>query len=321
MAKDDTIKRRGGKVSLIRNSKQIMAATAYKPTTDINRNFTRILRDKDLNIKIPRFPTLETKSLPIPRGNTSYALAKRAEYEEKNLYKAETLYKQAILEGERVESALKDLASVLHQQGKTQDACELLKKHSESLSSDPTKFQNLPINLEKQVIPSGNCLNKCLRISGLSQNTTESHVRKLFKNSTRILDIVIHLGIEYESIVRYAILKFPSHSAARKTLESFHHWDRYSIEWVSVNGEIVGDANFLRQPKQGERTKLLAPLFCCALFARDPENLSFTLPVDKSFHIKDERHEAETPEYLIGKSLSKMLSFDIESSPEQQLAD
>jgi RNA recognition motif-containing protein len=177
------------------------------------------------------------------------------------------------------------------------------------------------INLEKQVVPSGNCLNKYLRISGLSQHTTEAHIRKLFKNSTRISDIVIHLGIEYEAILRYAILKFPSHSAARKTLESFHHWDRYRIEWVSVNGEIVGDANFLRQPKQGELKKLLAPLFCCALFARDPENLSFTLPVDKSFHIKDERHDAETPEYLIGNSLSHILSFDIENSPSQLLAD
>lgn len=311
MARDDYIEIRGQKESLSRSSKQIMASTSYKPSTSPNRNFNRILRDKDLNIRTPRYTTSETKSLPIPRGNTSYALAKLAEYKEKNLYKAETLYKQAILEGERVESALKDLASVLHQQGKTQDACELLKKHSESLSSDPTKFQNLLINLEKQVVPSGNCLNKYLRISGLSQHTNEAHIRKLFKNSTRILDIVIHLGIEYESIVRYAILKFPSHSAARKTLESFHHWDRYRIEWVSINGEIVGDANFMRQPKQGERTKLLAPLFCCALFARDPENLSFTLPIDKSFHIKDDKHDSETPEYLIGNSLSRMLSFDI----------
>lgn len=57
----------------------------------------------------------ETKSLPIPRGNSPYAMAKRAEYEERNLRKAEYYYKQAITAGERVESALKDLASVLHQ--------------------------------------------------------------------------------------------------------------------------------------------------------------------------------------------------------------
>lgn len=56
----------------------------------------------------------DSKTLPIPRGNSPYAMAKRAEYEERNLRKAEYYYKQSIKIGERVESALKDLASVLH---------------------------------------------------------------------------------------------------------------------------------------------------------------------------------------------------------------
>jgi hypothetical protein len=54
------------------------------------------------------------KRFPIPRGNSFYADAKRAEYIEKNLAKAENLYKKEIESGERKESAVKDLAVVYH---------------------------------------------------------------------------------------------------------------------------------------------------------------------------------------------------------------
>ena len=51
---------------------------------------------------------------PIPRGNSFYAEAKRAEYIEKNLEKAASLYLKEIHSGDRKESAVKDLAVVMH---------------------------------------------------------------------------------------------------------------------------------------------------------------------------------------------------------------
>ena len=66
------------------------------------------------------------KNLPIPSGYSTYALAKRAEYVQKDLNLAKYYYHRAIAEGERTESAIKDLASLLHQEGKTQEACDLL---------------------------------------------------------------------------------------------------------------------------------------------------------------------------------------------------
>ena len=64
--------------------------------------------------------------LPIPKGETYYAKAKIAEYQERDLDKAEYYYKLAIKKGERTVSAIKDLASLMHQRGKTKEACEFL---------------------------------------------------------------------------------------------------------------------------------------------------------------------------------------------------
>jgi hypothetical protein len=76
------------------------------------------------------------KSFPLPRGNSNYAIAKRAEYVKKDLNEAETYYKLAILHGERVESAIKDLAGILHQKGRTDEACDLLEQNSDLFSEE-----------------------------------------------------------------------------------------------------------------------------------------------------------------------------------------
>jgi len=58
----------------------------------------------------------------------------------------------------------------------------------------------------------------------------------------------------------FAIVRFPSHSAARKTLESFVDWNRYKVEWVTVEGEVVGDASITKEKEERP------PAFCYAVF-------------------------------------------------------
>jgi hypothetical protein len=57
---------------------------------------------------------IDGKLYPIPPGDTPYCFAKRAEYIEKDLVKAEHYYLRAIESGERLASSVKDLASILH---------------------------------------------------------------------------------------------------------------------------------------------------------------------------------------------------------------
>jgi hypothetical protein len=296
-------------------SRVVEYASVSASTSDSGESLPGVLQNYDTNTLPRKYPNGGAKHLPIPRGNSPYALAKRAEYEEKDLAKAEQYYKIAILEGERVESAIKDLASVMHQQGKTKEACTFLRKHRDQFNTDPSKFENLLVNLEKQVVPTGNCLNKLLKVSNISKKCNKKSIKKLFKNSSRILDITFHTETQDHLINHYAVLKFPSHSAARKTLEGFHSWDKHRVDWLSVTGEVIGDASFPRHSKLDDQQRLLAPLFSYSLFARDPENLSLTLPVDGYYTDPDKQQQENfnsSLEALIGSSLCKAISLDFD---------
>lgn len=208
------------------------------------------------------------KQFPIPRGDSTYAHAKRAEYLEKNLPKAEQLYKRAIQEDDRTESAAKDLAGVLHQQGKTAEAIDFLQNHEALFKDEQTKYQNLLTNLQRQIQPSGNCLNRSLKIVGIKR-TLPKNIPSLFKNPSRISDVTLH----NDGTDRYALVKFASHSAARKTVDGFNNWEEYSVEWVNNLGEVVGDANFhrLKQAENGFRFSLLTV---------DPADKTRSVPTD-----------------------------------------
>ena len=65
--------------------------------------------------------------------------------------KAEKYYRIAIKNGERLESAIKDLATVLHQQGRTQEACKFLEDNKHLCKRNRAKYDNLLSNLKKQV--------------------------------------------------------------------------------------------------------------------------------------------------------------------------
>lgn len=172
----------------------------------------------------------QNDALPIPKGDSPYALAKLAEYKDRDLDKAEFYYKLTIESGERLESAIKDLASLLHQRGKTQEACDLLDKNRNLFKTDLEKFENLYKTLKKQIVTTGNCLNKNLKLSGLRREDNSDFVYSLFSKTLRIISITLHteeIGLKTN---HYSILEFSSHSSARKTLESFHHWDTYKIE-------------------------------------------------------------------------------------------
>lgn len=184
--------------------------------------------------------SFQKQHYPIPRQQTPYAFAKIAEYIEKDLNKAEQFYRQAIEIGERPESAVKDLAGILHQQGKTKEACELLQSHKHLFIADQSRYENLLRNLQKQIFPSQNTFNKAIKISNLGPLADELTIRNLFLNTTRILHI--EMGTEADGRSRYAIMRFASHSGARKTLEGYQ-CSKYRLEWMSVNGELTGEIN------------------------------------------------------------------------------
>ena len=172
---------------------------------------------------------------PIPKGDNPYALAKRFEYIHKDLPMAEKYYRAAIAQRIRVESAVKDLAGVLHQQGRTQEACDLLESHKRLFTDSQAKFENLLQSLRSQ---TRNASYKYLKLWGLSETTTEDMVKTMYSNPNRIHAVFLIL----EGACQTALLQFLSLSAARKTVEGFKYPTRYRLESVSLPVEESEEA-------------------------------------------------------------------------------
>jgi len=184
---------------------------------------------KPAEIEVPDFLKQYDPALPLPKGNSPYALAKRAEYIHKDLKLAKFYYEAAIKQGDRVESAIKDIASILHQEGSTEKACEFLNQHR-LYFKDQRKFENLFSSLEKQIVPSENCLKRIIKLFPVGEFSSAETILGLFKNASRIMEVEFH----YHNNIRCAFLKFQSHSSARKTLEGLLCWDTHKFEWVSA---------------------------------------------------------------------------------------
>lgn len=80
----------------------------------------------------------------VPRGANPYARAKRVQLIEKDLDRAARLFRQAISQGDNVESAVKDLASVLVQQGQAGEAIRFLQENRKKVQ-DQRSVDNMLI--------------------------------------------------------------------------------------------------------------------------------------------------------------------------------
>ena len=156
-------------------------------------------------------------------------MAKHFEYNpvERDLDKALHYYHQALKEGYKKDSTIKDLAGVLHQKGKTQEAVEFLRKHRGHYQGDLLKYDNLTENLARQVmLPSGRNLNKFILVANLDRDTTADDIRILFGNSSRIQSVIFYKDLSFTQLAQpgelpSCLVEFPSYSAARKTVDTF----------------------------------------------------------------------------------------------------
>ena len=79
---------------------------------------------------------LQRDGTGLPRGTGPYARARRAQLVEQDPEKAEKLLRQAIREYDKKDSAIKDLASLLHQLGRSREAISLLTEYARQFKQD-----------------------------------------------------------------------------------------------------------------------------------------------------------------------------------------
>ncbi len=111
----------------------------------------------------------------VPQGSNPYARAKRVQLIEKDLERAVRLFKQAIQDGDNVESAIKDLASVYVQLGQTQNAIKVLTQHKSKIH-DPQSVDNLLIGFYQKAEQYQNAVDLLRKqLAGAKTNDKKAH--------------------------------------------------------------------------------------------------------------------------------------------------
>ena len=172
----------------------------------------------------------ERRYPPVPKTNTIYTQAKRAEYDG-NYELALSLYVRAIAENDRAESAIKDYAGLLHMRGSTKEAISFMEERNARFRTC-SGYQNLLKQMKEaldRVADVGRDLSRTILVSIEETGTCPSYIElktlsTMFPNSLKITKLVFinpHSDrISGNMIARgeRALIEFASHSAARKAL-------------------------------------------------------------------------------------------------------
>jgi tetratricopeptide (TPR) repeat protein/AAA+ ATPase superfamily predicted ATPase len=130
------------RVTLYRTLDQMFArANEYASDGDYPKAIAFIKKVLDAN---PSYPSAQeaydkwreyARVSGVPRGTNPYARAKRVQLVEKDPERASQLFREAIKQGDNVESAVKDLAALLVQLGRANEAIQVLERNRNRISN------------------------------------------------------------------------------------------------------------------------------------------------------------------------------------------
>ena len=195
---------------------------AYKRPTSKTSDVVDFVCDTRRSQRL--FKRCETPTLPA--RHALYAQAKKLEYDGDIAGALDFLYK-AMMNGERVDSCLKDIAGLLNMMGRTSEAVEFLKAHSDKVVNRAgycNLLEKLEAELDKDIpndMPRGVTVTVVDRSLG---PVTMALCDRLFPNPGKIRRILYTDDVGFVGAVHFA-----SHSSARKAL----HVQKLCSEQVS----------------------------------------------------------------------------------------
>lgn len=174
----------------------------------------------------------------LPKGDGPYARAKRAQLVDLDLDAAEKLLKQAALTGDNAESAVKDLASLLNQQGRVDEAISLLEDSSKR-AKDASSYDNMLAALYQHASRHDNAVRVLER---LCQKTPRAKRNSLL---TRIATVHIRARkyAAAEDTLRKLLDDDPHNRTALRLIGVLE--DARSAESQDVAEEVIGGLGLL----------------------------------------------------------------------------
>lgn len=166
------------RVTLHRTLDQMFTrATEYASEGDYPKAIALVKKVLELN---PKYPSAQesydkwreyARVSGVPRGSNPYARAKRVQLVEKDLERAAQLLRDAIKQGDNVESAVKDLAALLVQLGRSDEAIQVLERNRARIANQQS-VDNMLIGFYQSAGQHDKAIS--LLQKKLEQATTES---------------------------------------------------------------------------------------------------------------------------------------------------
>ena len=229
----------------------------------------------------PRTPACgrlyEFRYPPMPRFNSIYKEAKKAEYDG-DYEKAMALYLKAIEAKDRPDSAMKDYAGILHMRGRTSEAIRFLEQRGDKFKSS-LGYKNLLTQL-KAFLQTSDSEKRNLPRSvyvaigdDMQTKLAYSSLPSIFPNYLKISSIIFVNPLLDDSETPQsskAIIEFASHSAARKALMVVKH-AAIKCQWLP-EGLVDSDERIVRVSAADVSLETIGPIVS-VYFAIVPESI------------------------------------------------
>ena len=135
--------------------------------------------EKEINDGLKNQRANRETNLSLPKGHGPYARAKRAQLIDQDLERAKKLLNEAIKKHDRTNSAIMDLAWLLQQQGKTDEAISLLKTNSVQLThQNQRSYDNMLATLYQHAGRHDDALKVLTRIRDTAHSSQKESVMK-----------------------------------------------------------------------------------------------------------------------------------------------
>lgn len=259
----------------------------------------------------PRTPACgrlyEFRYPPMPRFNSIYKEAKKAEYDG-DYEKAMALYLKAIEAKDRPDSAMKDYAGILHMRGRTSEAIRFLEQRGDKFKSS-LGYKNLLTQL-KAFLQTSDAEKRNLPRSvyvaigdEMKTKLAYSSLPSIFPNYLKISSIIFVNPLLDDNGTPQsskAIIEFASHSAARKALMVVKH-AAIKCQWLP-EGLVDSDERIVRVSTADVSLETIGPIVS-VYFAIVPEFIV----------------TSEWPTKLIGRSVAIPVG-DVHANSNQALS-
>ncbi|HPZ43825.1 MAG TPA: tetratricopeptide repeat protein [Bacillota bacterium] len=150
----------------------------------------------------------------VPKGSNPYARAKRVQLIEKDLDRAALLFRTAINQGDSIESAVKDLAALLVQQGKPQEAIEIMLKNRKRIQ-DQKSVDNMLIGFYQNAGQYDKAI-ELLQVKFEQASTRERRVQVLWQIANNYLRQQDY--VQAENHFRTVLRLQPDNKAAQRNV-------------------------------------------------------------------------------------------------------